>query len=116
MKIKGYLIVLIGSEDLDIKIVSEDSWNAFETFVFTESMYEDLAAYHKGDPASLESDYYSINSLGGHTTDNDLALLLPPIKINESFASFWTMKDAIDYIKKHSDVLDIVDEYQGSIY
>jgi hypothetical protein len=111
MSEKLYLIVLNGGGDTDIKLVNKDVWD------WINSPYTDDVEKVPDAVVVLDPDQFSAENTredeDGYccvcpsSYDNDRAMGAPGL-------SFWSMKEAMQYIRKHD--IEIIDEYEGYLY
>jgi len=115
MSEKLYLIVLSGQGDTDVKLVNEDVWNwIFSQYtsdcekvpesVLLEAEKHECCSFDAEEMDMEEDGYYYVST---GSTDNDRAMGAPG-------PSFWSMKDAFDYIKEND--IEIIAEWSGYIY
>lgn len=115
MSEKLYLINLNGFKDTQITLVNEDVWNwIFSPYtddvekvpesVLLESEKHENVTFDAENMGTDEDGFYCV-SPGSY--ENDRAMCAPG-------HSFWSMRDAIDFIKEND--VEIIDEFEGYLY
>lgn len=100
---KHYLIHLAGGGDTTIHIVNEATWDWIN---LPYQGNNNKNRYTETVPSGVMCNHKELEITSG-SYDNDRALAI-------SGQTFWTMKDAYDYIKNNN--ITIEDEYEGYIY
>lgn len=111
-KTKLYLLEMQGQGDVEIKFVGKDVWDWMSkpSSKCPESIQTRHKEYLDGDE---NYEPLEVDSKSGSAV-NDIALMVPPVKIGKIDAVFFSIKEAMAFVKKHN--IEIVEEWSGYIY